>query len=86
MPDVKAQALGIETEARGGNPLSSCPIAGVFVRVQDAHQMPVLMILVATTENIVTGVANLERRRWHRGIGRRGSCNRGNVNALIHHA
>ena len=87
MPDVKAQALGIETEARGGNPPSSFPIAGVFVLVQDADLIPVHSVAnsgdvtVATMEDIVTGVANSERRGWHREgiVGRSGSCNRWNV-------
>ena len=93
MPNVKAQAFGIEMEARGGNPPSSCPIAGVFVLVQDADLIPVYSVAnsqdvtVVTMEDIVAGVANSECRGWHRGIvGRGGSCNRWNVNALIHNA
>ena len=35
-PSVKARALGVRVEATGEDPLSSCPTAGVLVRVQDA--------------------------------------------------
>ena len=65
---VKAQALGVGAQVMGTNPLSSSLIAGVFGQLQDADLVLVLTIAnsdnftVATTEDIVTQVANHERR------------------------
>ena len=67
---VKAQALAVGAQVMGTNPLSTSLIAGVFGQLQDTDLELVLTIAnsdnftAATTEDIVTQVANHERRSW----------------------
>ena len=71
-PSVKARALAVRAEVIGEDLFSSCPVAGVLVRVQDAHLVLVRPIAKsddfaeATRGDVIAYVANLERRRWQR--------------------
>ena len=72
MPSVAAPVLGVGAEAMGEDPFSSCPIVGVFVRVQDADLVLVQPIAnshffaVATRGDVVAKTANFECRNWQR--------------------